>query len=92
MIEHFADKEVRKLFHGEKSRVPTDLQRRAWVMLERLENATSLDDLRNPPGNRLHQLKGKRKHQHAISINGNYRLCFDWNDGHPREVEIIDYH
>jgi toxin HigB-1 len=92
MIEHFKDKEVKRLFEGGRSKVPQVLQMRAVLALVELDAAVELEDLKYPPGNRLHQLSGKRKNQHAISLNGNYRLCFSWNNGQPRDVEIIDYH
>ena len=54
--------------------------------------ATSLNDLRIPPGNRLQALKGNRQGQHSIRINDQYRLCFRWADREAYEIEITDYH
>jgi len=54
--------------------------------------AVSLEDLKVPPGNQLHPLKGDRSGQHAIRINDQYRVCFVWKDGDAYEVEITDYH
>ena len=51
-----------------------------------------LDDLRVPPGNRLEALKGRRKEQHSIRVNDQWRLCFRWNRGDAFDVEIVDYH
>jgi len=45
-----------------------------------------------PPGNRLERLRGDRKNQYSIRINQQYRICFEWEDGHAFEVEIADYH
>ena len=56
-----------------------------------LDAAETLDDLRNPPGNRLHALTGEREGQHSIS-NMQWRICFVWNDGDALNVEIVDYH
>lgn len=50
-----------------------------------------LADLMSPPGNRLEALKGDRKGQHSIRINGQWRICFVWDDG-AADVEIVDYH
>jgi len=58
-------------------------------MLNRAEN---LNDLNVPPGNRLKALKGKRKGQHSIRINDQWRICFSWQDKDALEVEITDYH
>jgi proteic killer suppression protein len=57
-----------------------------------LDAATALEDLRVPPGNRLHALEGDRQGQHAIRINDQYRVCFVWRHGHAYDVEITDYH
>ena len=57
-----------------------------------LEAADTLDDLRNPPSNRLHALSGDRAGQHSISINKQWRICFVWKDGAAESVEIVDYH
>ncbi len=57
-----------------------------------LHAATSLADLRVPPGNRLEALKGNRKGQHSIRVNDQYRVCFRWRAGDAFDVEIVDYH
>lgn len=57
-----------------------------------LDAAESLEDLRNPPSNRLHELKKDRAGQHSISINKQWRICFVWKDGRAYDVEIADYH
>ena len=57
-----------------------------------LNNATNLNDLRVPPGNRLEALSGSRHGQHSIRINDQWRVCFVWQDGHAHQVEIVDYH
>ena len=49
-------------------------------------------DLKVPPGNRLHALSGDRKGEYAISINDQWRICFEWRDGNAYRVEIADYH
>jgi proteic killer suppression protein len=58
-------------------------------MLNRAEN---LNDLKVPPGNRLEALKGKRKGQHSIRINDQWRICFFWQDRDALDVEITEYH
>ena len=93
MIKTFADKETRMVFlSGESKRLPSDILRRAVRRLEYLDWATSLGDLKVPPSNRLHALKGDREGQHAISINDQWRICFRFNDGDAYDVEITDYH
>jgi proteic killer suppression protein len=65
------------------------MARRKLLLLHR---AKSLDDLRVPSGNRLEALRGNRRGQHSIRINGQWRICFVWADGDARDVEIVDYH
>jgi proteic killer suppression protein len=57
-----------------------------------IDAATKLDDLKIPPGNRLHALSKDREGQHAIWINDQFRICFLWRDGNAHDVEITDYH
>jgi len=60
--------------------------------LTMLEAATSLVDLKSPPGNRLEALGGDRNGQHSIRINAQWRICFIWGPNGPENVEIVDYH
>jgi proteic killer suppression protein len=93
MIRSFADKATEGVWSGLRGkRWPRDVQERALKRLRLLNRATSLDDLRNPPGNRLHALKDDRAGQHSISINMQWRICFVWSDGGADRVEITDYH
>ena len=69
-----------------------DVCRAARRKLVMLDNANALDDLKSPPGNKLHPLEKDRAGQHAIRINAQFRLCFRWTDAGPEDVEITDYH
>ena len=64
----------------------------AMTRLFYLDEATNLNDLKTPPGNGLHMLKGDRAGQHAIKVNDQFRICFRWGSDGPEDVEIIDYH
>lgn len=93
MIKTFADRRTRDLFAtGTAKRFPSDVARRAIRRLEYIDLATCLDDLRVPPGNRLHALRHDRNGQHAISVNDQWRICFRFIDGDAYDVEICDYH
>ncbi|MBI9083982.1 MAG: type II toxin-antitoxin system RelE/ParE family toxin [Desulfobacterales bacterium] len=93
MIKTFADKETHQLFiTGKSKKLPPDLIKRSVRRLEYIHYATTLDDLRLPPSNRLHALKGDRKGQQSISINEQWRICFRFIDGDAYDVEITDYH
>ena len=54
--------------------------------------ATKVTDLRVPPGNRLHALRGDLAGQHAIAVNDQWRICFRFDDGDAYDVEFCDYH
>ena len=93
MIKSFADRHTKDLFAlGKSRRLPSDVVRRAVRKLESIDYATRLDDLRTPPSNRLHALKGDRKGQSAIRINDQWRVCFRFKDGDAYDVEVTDYH
>ena len=93
MIKTFADKSTQELYGAGKSkRLPADIVKRAIRKLEHVDLAASLDDLRVPPSNRLHALKGSREGEHAISINDQWRVCFRFVDGDAYDVEVTDYH
>jgi proteic killer suppression protein len=77
---------------GSAKRFPTDIAKRAARKLEYVDLASSLNDLRNPPGNRLHELHGDRDGQYSISINDQWRICFRFDDGDAYDVEVCDYH
>jgi len=57
-----------------------------------LDDATDLRDLGCISGNRLERLLGDRAGQWSIRINDQWRLCFEWRNGHAFEAEIVDYH
>ena len=93
MIQSFACKDTEAIFNEDRSgRFPPDIQKRALRKLLMLHVAHELNDLRVPPGNRLESLSGKRRGQHSIRINDQWRICFTWRDGRAFEVKIIDYH
>ena len=93
MIRSFRDRDTARLFDREPvRRWSGDLQRVGLRKLRMLDAAVGLDDLRVPPGNRLERLKGDRGGQHSIRINGQWRICFRWQQGDAYDVEIVDYH
>lgn len=93
MIKSFKCKETEKIFAGRFSKkLPNDIQRLAARKLIMLHFAASLNDLRIPPANRLEALDGDRIGQHAIRINQQWRICFEWRQDGVHAVEIVDYH
>lgn len=93
MVGSYRDGDTRSVAERRRvSKFPENIQRRAQMKLMLLNNATTLNELRIPPGNRLKALSGDRRGQHSIRINDQWRLCFIWSDGAAWEVEIDDYH
>ncbi|NQX01194.1 type II toxin-antitoxin system RelE/ParE family toxin [bacterium] len=92
MIESFGNKQTEKLWMGQRTRLPADIEDRAANKLVMLDAAATLDSLRVPPSNRLEALKGNRSGQYSIRINDQWRLCFRWDAGNAYEAEIADYH
>jgi len=93
MIKTFSCKETAKIWEGvASSKLPRDIQDRALRKLRQLDASRSLEDLRQPPGNRLDALKGKLKGRMSIRIQAQWRLCFFWDGVDALEVEIVDYH
>ncbi len=93
MIQSFSDSETQMIWEGRRSRkLPSDIQSIALRKLRLLHAARAIGDLRIPPGNRLEALKGNRQGQWSIRVNDQWRICFVWEEGGPRDVEIVDYH
>jgi toxin HigB-1 len=93
MIKTFAHSRAQALYEGNVPKgFPLDVAKRAVVKLFLLDTVTRVEDLRVPPGNRLHRLTGDREGQWSISVNDQWRICFIWENGHAYHVEIVDYH
>ena len=93
MIKSFRGKETERIFNRQFSvKLPQSVQRLARKKLIMLDAATTINDLRIPPGNRLESLKGDRKGQHSIRTDDQWRICFRWKADDAHDVEIMDYH
>lgn len=93
MIKTIKDSRTKALHQGRiPKNVPSDVAKRAVSKLFLLDTVTRIDDLRVPPGNRLHPLTGRRAGQWSISVNDQWRICFVWLDGDAFDVEFVDRH
>ncbi len=93
MIKSFGDNETEKIFSQEFSKkFPPEIQSRALVKLLLLENAQTENDLMVPPSNNFEHLKGNRKNFCSIRINKQWRITFQFQEGHCYNVSIADYH
>ena len=94
MIISYRDKRTRDFATGKRIKAFSGLERASLLKIDRLEAATTLQDLAALPGNRFEAFKGDRKGQYSIRINDKWRICFEWPKGSsgPENVEIVDYH
>lgn len=93
MIRSFADTRTEELFcEGTGRKLAPDIVKRAVRKLDMLDAAHDVTDLRVPPGNRLHALRGDREGQFSIAVNDQWRICFRFEDGCAFDVEFCDYH
>jgi proteic killer suppression protein len=93
----FQSEAILDIWNGEDTKdarraLPLPLHEKAAELLDRLNAATTPEDLRTPSGNRLEKLSGDRKGQWSIRINQQYRICFAWDNNEAINVEITDYH
>ena len=92
MIQSFRCADTGRLFHRKSVRRFKAIERQALRKLDMLDAAQDIRTLSTLPGNRLESLRGNRKGQYSIRVNDQWRVCFEWRDGHAYEVEIVDYH
>jgi len=64
----------------------------ALELLAVLNSAPRLDHISPLKSVGLHALKGARKGQWAITVNGPWRICFRFKGSGAHEVEIVDTH
>ncbi|WNE41399.1 MAG: Toxin HigB-1 [Mycoplasmataceae bacterium] len=92
MIKTFGNKDTEKIFRREVVNRWINIEKYALRKLLTLNSAKTLDDLTLIHGNRLHKLKGDREGKWSISINMQYRICFEWINGNAYEVEITKHY
>ena len=92
MIRSYRSRRTRQFADGEAVQAFQGFRRQAERRLEILDAAEGLRDLAALPSNRLESLSGDRLGQFSIRINRQWRICFEWSDEGPQNVEIVDYH
>lgn len=92
MIQSFRHKGLRKHFEsGSVAGIQPAHAKRLRMLLSALDTAQSIDDM-NVPGFRLHPLKGEDRGRWSVWVNGNWRLTFEFRDGHAHVLDYEDYH
>ncbi|MBC8322533.1 MAG: type II toxin-antitoxin system RelE/ParE family toxin [Candidatus Marinimicrobia bacterium] len=92
MILSFKHKGLKRYYDtGSKAGIQAKHEKRLRLMLSALDTATKIDDM-DIPGFKLHPLKGSRNKLWSISVSGNWRLTFNFEDGNAYIVNYEDYH
>ncbi len=92
MIKSFRHKGLKRYFEsGSASGIQPNHAKRLRMQLVALDTAASIDDL-DIPGFKLHPLKGSDKGRWSIWVNGNWRITFEFRDGHAFVLDYEDYH
>jgi toxin HigB-1 len=92
MIVSYKSADTEALANGQRVKRLMSIETVARRKLRQLQVASTIQDLRVPPGNRLEALSGDRDGQYSIRVNDRYRVCFRWTEAGAEDVEIVDYH
>ncbi len=92
-IKSFRHKALRRLYaHDERRGLPAAFVAKLRDMLHALDSAATVDEIETMPGWRLHPLKGDLKNMWSLTVSGNWRLVFRFEDGDAFDVDLTDYH
>jgi proteic killer suppression protein len=92
MIKSFVHKGLQQFFEsGSKAGIQPHHAPRLARQLARLDVASSPEDM-NVPGWRLHSLAGNLEGHYSVTVNGNWRMTFMFEDGDAILVDYQDYH
>lgn len=92
MIQSFRHKGLKRFFEsGSATGIQPRHAKRLRMLLVALDTAQSIDDM-DVPGFRLHPLKGSERGRWSVWVNGNWRLTFEFRDGHAYVLDYEDYH
>ena len=87
----YGTRAAKKLGKRKPKRTPSQHAHKIERLLEVLDRASSLNDLRRP-GARLHKLRGDRQDFYAIDVSARLRIVFRFEGGNAYDVEVVDYH
>jgi len=91
VIRSFRHRGLRRLFEqGDRSRIGAEQLAKVQRVLARLDALRAIDEM-DLPGFRLHALHGDLAGFWSISITGNWRIVFRFEEGDVFEVDYLDY-
>ena len=92
MIRSIRHKGLRKFYDsGSKAGIQASHANKLRMQLAALDTAQNIDDM-DIPGFRLHELSGSLRNRWSITVNGNWRLTFEFRDGDAYLLDYEDYH
>ena len=96
MIRTLADDTTRDILNGVNTKAARRIPHALWPVvrrkLDQIDAVTRLEDLKVPPGNRLHALAGDLRGWHAVRVNDQHRIIFRFDGADAFEVRCTDYH
>lgn len=91
MIKSFNHKGLQKFFEtGTTSGIQASHSSKLRLQLAAIHAATNVLDLKTPPNWRLHQLSGNLSDHWSLTVNGNWRVIFKFEDGNAYVVNYLD--
>jgi proteic killer suppression protein len=92
VIESFKHKGLARFFEDDDRRkLPASQIDKIARILARLNEAMAVQDM-GLPGYRLHPLKGELSGFWSVTLSGNWRIIFRFENGGAFDVDLIDYH
>ncbi len=92
MIKSFRHRGLKALYEGRRpAKVAPSHAAKLARILSALDRSSGPDGM-GLPGFRLHPLKGGLKGHFAVSVSGNWRVTFRFEDEHAVEIDYLDYH
>jgi proteic killer suppression protein len=89
-IKAFAHKGVEEVFLTRRSRrIGAEFRDRMGLILDLLDGATGVADLRGARG--FHVLQGSRAGTYAMVVSSNWRLTFRFEHGTTGDVPDVDF-
>ena len=93
MIRSFKSKRLRRFFEADDAAgLPAGQAEKIGDILAAIDMAEQPADIALFPGWRLHPPKGALKDFWSVTITGNWRVIFRFEDGDACEVDLVDYH